>query len=384
MKSTERCDKAIKAEVRELLKKHGYHSQSYNILLDDKSYFFSEKNIEGAIAYVVRANVAIVAGDPICSIDDIEEFCEEFIQYCKNIKMKCGFQSITDRTKAVLLGLGMRIIKIGEEPIHDLKCFNLQGSRFRSLRKSINQARRKGLEIVEYHPKINRNQIWENDMIELSKIWCKFKGSGEYSFLIGHPSLQDPQDRRYFLALLNNRVEAFVVCTPVYCRNGIYFDVMRRKESTINGLPQLLFSECLLKFKEEGLEMATLGTAPLSYKHTENKEESKIIKTALKLAFEHLGYFYRFKPLYNFKRQFYPTSWEGRYLAYSNLTNLPIILYALLKAYDPTVIKDKLLPQLNLAYRKIWAIKNHTNMLLRYSAKSISKNILPDNKNAIK
>ena len=39
---------------------------------------------------------------------------------------------------------------------------------------------------------------------------------------------------------MNNKVDAFVVCTPVYTRNGIYFDVMRRQEKTLNGMPQLL------------------------------------------------------------------------------------------------------------------------------------------------
>jgi phosphatidylglycerol lysyltransferase len=344
-------------------------------LLDDKSYFFSEINIEGVIAYVVRTNVAVVAGDPVCAQTDINAFIEEFLLFCRIKKMRFCFQSITERTKTILSEMGMNIIKVGEEPIHKLRDFTIQGSKFRSLRKSINQAKRKGLEIEEYFPMVQRNPIWERDMNELSEIWKRSKGSGEYSFLIGKPSLHEPGDRRYFLAICNEHVEAFVVCTPIYSRAGIYFDVMRRREKTISGLPQLLFSECFLKFKEEGLEIATLGTAPLSYEHTVNEDESKIIKAALKLAFNHLGYFHRFKPLYNFKRQFYPSSWEGRYLAYSNLTNLPIILYALLKAYDPTAIKDKLLQQINIAWLKIRKLRENTTGLLRYSANSFTKGL---------
>jgi lysylphosphatidylglycerol synthetase-like protein (DUF2156 family) len=41
--------------VQELLKKYGYHSQSYNILRNDKSYFYSSAGFEGAIAYVVKS-----------------------------------------------------------------------------------------------------------------------------------------------------------------------------------------------------------------------------------------------------------------------------------------------------------------------------------------
>jgi hypothetical protein len=132
---------------------------------------------------------------------------------------------------------------------------------------------------------------------------------------------------------------------------------MRRKERTLNGMPQLLFTESFRILKEQGYTMATLGTAPLSYEHTTDPGQSLIIKTALKLAFNRLGYFHRFKPLYKFKRQFGPTSWEGRYLAFSPKLFNPVILYALLKVYDPTSVTRKLLNQINLAWKGINKIK---------------------------
>ena len=63
--------------------------------------------------------------------------------------------------------------------------------------------------------------------------------------------------------------------------------------------------------------MATLGTASLANEHVDNTAQSRIIDLALKLAFGHLGHFYRFRPLYQFKTQFGHTCWEGRYLASS-------------------------------------------------------------------
>ncbi len=166
-----------------------------------------------------------------------------------------------------------------------------------------------------------------------------------------------------------------MVCTPIYTRNGIYFDVMRRKEKTISGTSQLLFTESFRILKEQGYAMATLGTAPLSYEHTTDQEQSIIIKTALKLAFNHLGYFHRFKPLYKFKRQFGPTSWEGRYLAYSSSRFNPVILYALLKVYDPTSVTKKLLNQLNFAWKSITKIKDGTIDFIGSTSGSVIKGI---------
>ena len=256
-----------------------------------------------------------------------------------------------------------------------LLVFSLSGSKFRSLRKNINQAKKQGLSVVEYHPLLERQPEWEKDMEELSAIWKKFKGSGEFSFLIGEPALDNPKERKYYLALSDNKVEAFVVCTPVYTRNGIYFDVMRRQEKTLNGLPQLLFTESFRILKEQGYTMATLGTAPLSYEHTQDSSKSRIIKTTLKLAFNRLGYFHRFKPLYKFKQQFGPTSWEGRYLAYSSSRFNPVILYALLKVYDPTGVTKKLLHQIDLAWKGIGKIKDESVDFIESTSGSVIKGI---------
>ncbi len=369
------CKENKTDRVLELLKKYGYHSQSYNILRSDKSYFYSFSGIDGVIAYVVKANVAMAAADPVCDPSNIHSFVTEFRMFCKERKLLCCFQSITERCKDILEDMGFGMIKIGEEPIFDLTQFSLEGSKFRGLRKNINQAKKQGLLIVEYHPLLERQPKWEKDMEELSAIWRKFKGSGEFSFLIGEPALGNPEERKYFLALLDNKVEAFVVCTPVYTRNGIYFDVMRRQEKTLNGLPQLLFTESFRILKEQGYTMATLGTAPLSYEHIDDPEQSRIIKLALKLAFNRLGHFHRFKPLYKFKKQFGPTSWEGRYLAFSPSRFNPVILYALLKVYDPTSVTRKLLNQLNFDWESINKIKDVPVDFIGSTSESVIKGI---------
>ena len=116
--------------VLTLLKKYGYHSQSYNILRSDKSYFYSPSGIDGVIAYVVRVNVAMAAGDPVCRSSDISDFVAEFELYCNDQKWRCCFQSITDRSKDILEKMGFGLIKIGEEPIIDLDKFSLAGSAF--------------------------------------------------------------------------------------------------------------------------------------------------------------------------------------------------------------------------------------------------------------
>lgn len=339
--------------VMELLKRYGYQSQSYNILRSDKSYFFSPSGIDGVIAYVVYVRVALAAGDPVCAQSDLPTFVAEFKLFCRAHGWRCCFQAITDRCKTDLENMGFDIIKIGEEPIFELAKLSWEGGKYGDLRKDINSARRHGLTVVEYCPLAGRRHDWEKQMEELSAIWKEFKGSGEFSFLIGEPSLDAPGERKYFLALINNQVEAFIVCAPIFARNGIYFDLMRRRQKPLRGTSQLLITESFRLLKEQGYAMATLGAAPLASEHVDDPTQNHIIEMALKFAFDRLGYFHRFKPTYRFKEQFAPTSWEGHYLAFGSHRFNPIILYALLKAYDPSGVTGKLLRQIQHAWRGI-------------------------------
>jgi phosphatidylglycerol lysyltransferase len=339
--------------VRELLKRYAYQSQSYSILRSDKSYFFSPSGMDGVIAYVVRARVALAAGDPVCDRSNLREFAAEFRHFCNAQKWRCCFQAASDPCQEVLEELGFGMIKIGEEPIFELGKLSWTGGKFKDLRNDTRSAKKHGLTVVEYCPLAERRPDWERQMEELSATWMKFKGSGEFAFLIGEPSLADPGERKYFLVLNDNQVEAFVVCTPIYARNGVYFDLMRRKERTLRGTNQLLIAESFRLLKEQGYAMATLGTAPLANEHVDDPSQSRIIELALKLASDHLAYFNRFKPIYEFKRQFGPTSWEGCYLAFWPQRFNPIMLYALLKAYDPSGVSGKLRRQIQHAWRSI-------------------------------
>ncbi len=334
-----------KQQVHKELKRFGYQSQSYHILGDNMSYFFSPSGIPGVIAYVVHANIAMGAGDPVCNPTNLPKFIVEFKEYCQSKDWRCCFQAVTEQCHDILKNMSFGLIKIGEEPFYDLENLSWDGSKFRGLRKDIRRGVKHGLTVEEYSPLSERNEDWDMQMRELSTTWEKFKGSGEFAFLLGGPSLTDPGDRKYFLALLGDKVEAFVVCTPIYARNGIYFDLMRRKERPVSGTSQFLISEAFRLLKEHGYKTATLGTAPLSNQHVEDTAQSLIIGKVLDLAYGRLGSFHRYKPIHEFKVQFGPTHWENRYLAYGPPFS-PVMLYTLMKAYDPSGIRGKLLRQI--------------------------------------
>ncbi|MDA0232682.1 MAG: DUF2156 domain-containing protein [Chloroflexi bacterium] len=336
--------------VHAALRKYGYQSQSYNILSGEKRFFFSQRGTEGVVAYVVIARVALVAGDPVCAESDIRDLCAEFLQFCKRNRWRCAFQSVTLRTLEQLQYLKFGYVKIGEEPFFRLQDFSLAGGQFRDLRRDIRRAQSDGLKIIESRPAEARDATLDQQMTALSDEWRSEKGSGEFGFLVGQPSLDDPGDRKYFVATLNGQVEAFCVCTPIYARNAIYFDILRRKRRPVRGTVELLIVDSIRQLKEQGYELATLGTAPLSGEHAEDLAQGWFIELAMDIAFDRLGYFYSFKPMYQFKEQFGPDFWEPRFLAYHPARFSPAVIYALLKAYDPAAMTHLSQKQLAAAW----------------------------------
>ena len=339
--------------VLETLRKHGYNSSSFNILTEGKKYFFSEGGTEGVIAYADIADVFIAAGDAVCSDQDVMQFVHEFRKFCKKEGKDCCFQAISKKFRDVLDLMGFGYIKIGEEPFFDLSVWNTAGSRFEGLRNEINHARRIGFMVKEYEPLKSRNEKYERQMMELSKQWLKERKSGEFSFLVGSPSLEDPGERKYFIVLNpEDDVEAFLVCVPIFARNGLYFDIMRRKEKPEKGTTELLITEAFRTMREQGYSVATLGSAPLA-DITKEEEKNRLIQKSLEFAYNNLNYFYHFKPLLRYKQKFGPTTWESKYFAYYPPGFKVKYIYAILKAYDPGGISEMVLSNIRAFWKKI-------------------------------
>jgi phosphatidylglycerol lysyltransferase len=341
---------ATLARAHAALRAYGYQSQSYNILTGDKSFYFSNRGVDGFIAYVVVSGVALVAGDPVCAEGDIRNLCWEFLSFCNDRGWRPAFQAVTERTLQQLQYLEFGFLKIGEEPFFRLQDFTLAGGQFRDLRRDINRAKSDGMTTLEYQPLSERDESLEAQMRTLSEEWQQAKGSGEFGFLVGQPSLDSPGDRKFFIAMLEGSVEAFCVCTPVYARNAVYFDLLRRKAQPVRGTVELLITDSFRQLKEQGYELATLGTSPLSGEHVEDPAQSWFIELAMDIAFDRLGYFYSFKPIYQFKEQFGPDFWEPRFLAYHPARFNPVVIYALLKAYDPAAVTHLSQKQLGAAW----------------------------------
>src|SRR6185369_10647270 len=148
-----------------------------------------------------------------------------------------------------------------------LRRFSLAGGPMELVRAATNKAKREGVIVFEHNPFAAGAEQINEELRAVSAEWLSLKGEHELGFLLGCVGLERVSAKRYFVARSNNgagRIEGFIVCEPIYGRNGYYLDVTRRRVDAVRGTMELLTTEILRQLATEGYEMASMGLAPLA------------------------------------------------------------------------------------------------------------------------
>jgi len=329
-------------KVRKLLNEYGYNSISYVSIEDDKKYYFG-KNVEGVIAYVVEAGVAVCAEDPVCSDENLPLLIIEFINYCKQNDLDIYFCHTLEKHIQLYTQLGFDNTKCGEEAMFDLETYNIAGGKAAKIRNAINHATALGVKVVEYKTLEHRDKRIERQMHDISKQWLDNKKSSELSFMLGTISLDNPMDRRYFAAYdREENMLGFIVFSPFAGGQGYLADVTRRKNNAPIGVMEKITIEAFRKMKLEGVKWGSLGLAPLA----NVTEDGKMTGKLLEFIYEKLNNFYGFKSLHHYKKKYGCTVWEPRYLVYYPKMFTPKIAYSIIKAHNSKGVSDFILIQL--------------------------------------
>lgn len=332
-------------KVRNYLNLYGFNPISYVAVEKDKKYFFSSI-ADGVIAYVIAGGVAVCAGDPICSDENVPILVGQFMTHCRENDLDICFLQTTDKLLPFFKSMGFGITKYGEEAMFDLKTYNISGGKAAKVRQAVNNANRHEINVIEYKPQHNRDRKLESEIMDVSKEWLAIKKNSELSFMLGSVGLDNPMDRRYFTAIdKNGKVQGFVVFIPFKGKDGYYADVTRRRDDAPIGVMEKIITSAFDTMKSEGISWGSLGLAPLAnLKEKGNKKT--IADAALDFVYEHMNSFYGFKTLHQYKKKYNPTYWEPRYMVYYPKMFTPKIAYSIIKAQNPKGVTDFLFTQM--------------------------------------
>lgn len=320
------------------VRQYGANSSSYVLLEGPKQYFTSTR-VDGFIAYQVSAGVAVIGGDPVCAPESAHILLEDFLAAMPN-RPVCAYQ-VTPEMLNAFRHAGFKDIQIGNEAIFDLTTFTLAGGQMELVRAATNKARREGVVVFEHYPfalgagKINQ------ELLAISNEWVQAKGNHEMGFLLGSPMLEHRSAKRYFIACAGGgRIEGFIVCEPIYGRNGYYLDCTRRRADAIRGTMELLTTEIFRLLRDEGYDVASMGLAPLAKLDDPDLRRHPRLTKLMHFAYDRIEGAYDFKHLYRYKAKYHPHAWERRYLCFSQRRLSPRMLYATVQVRNAITLHD--------------------------------------------
>jgi phosphatidylglycerol lysyltransferase len=229
---------------------------------------------------------------------------------------------------------GFRDIQIGKEAIFDLSRFSLAGGLMELVRAATNKARREGVVVSEHRPFALAGRSVNHELRAISDDWLRNKGEHEFGFLLGSLGLEQRSAKRYFIARSGGgtgRIEGFIVCEPIYGRNGYYLDVTRRRVDAVRGTMELLTTEILRLLRSEGYAMASMGLAPLALLDDPDLSRHPRLTNLMRFVYQRVKNNYDFKLLYRYKAKYHPDAWEPRYLCFNQQRLSLRMIYAVIQ-----------------------------------------------------
>ena len=303
----------------------------------------------GYLAHRVHAGVAIGLCDPV-AVDDADRaaLLGEFADRARRDGLVPCIVAASAETAASAVGMGWRILRVGDEAVVDLTALSFQGRAWQDVRTALNHAARRGIAVtfgrLDDQPDGVRRQV-----AEISQRWSAGRRLPELGFTLG--SLVEAADPEVCVAVAVDRdgtVHGVTSWLPSHrpsdgAVTGWTLDVMRRREDADGFRPvmELLIATSLARFRDEGCSWASLSASPLVRGGTPDRSEgaafpAAAVDRALDRLAARLEPYYGFRSLHAFKAKFSPRL-EPLYLVYPDDLALPRIGVALARAYLPGV-----------------------------------------------
>ncbi|MEJ7708376.1 MAG: phosphatidylglycerol lysyltransferase domain-containing protein [Pyrinomonadaceae bacterium] len=109
---------------------------------------------------------------------------------------------------------------------------------------------------------------------------------------------------------------AFIVCEPIYGRNGYHLSITRQRADAEPGTTELLTTETFGRLAAEGCTVASLGVAPLAKLDDPDLARHPRLARLMRFTYERTEGADDFKSIFRDKAQYRPHAWEPHYLCF--------------------------------------------------------------------
>jgi phosphatidylglycerol lysyltransferase len=200
-----------------------------------------------------------------------------------------------------------------------------------SLRAQLRRAANKGVRIEEWDAE---RAASNQELRDCLRQWLEARPFPPLHFLVEPGTLDRPEGRRIFVAVVSNLPIGYALLSPIPQRNGWLIEQFVRRPSAPNGTAELMVTRAVEAIAAKGYEYVTLGLAPLSRHAGIPGEGQPHLRFLFGLLRLHGNRFYNFSGLDFFKSKFDPDAWEPVY-ALADRRRLSFrMLYAIAAAFS--------------------------------------------------
>jgi phosphatidylglycerol lysyltransferase len=250
----------LDSSVHEYLHRYGYNSFSSCMLYDGIRYYFPPEG-NGFIGYFDYSPLLVVLGEPVCPSQDYGYFTEKFLSYCHAHNKICIFAIVGEEFVASTSHLSWTKIAIGDDMVFNIQEYTPSGDKAKKVRSAKNQILKRGARVKEYQRSLYPDPELEHEFESMTQRWLH-SHSRFQMYLLDLELFALSELKRYLYVEYEGRVVAILTCLPIYARTGYLLEDLIRDPNGPNGATELLVLEALRLFKEEGIEMATMGLSP--------------------------------------------------------------------------------------------------------------------------
>lgn len=300
-------DRAATDAARALILECGWNSTCYQILNEGIEHWWSVDR-QALVGYVVAGKMAIVAGAPVCCLEDLPRAIREWEAYAAGRGWEiCYFGAEARLQDHLRMSPDYTQVVLGSQPEWRPTEFVKRIVGNASLRAQLNRSRNKAVRVSEW----TRERAENNPRLAavLSE-WLAYRGLPTLHFLVEPETLGDLRDRRIFVAEKEGKVLGFVTLCPVPAREGWLTEQFVRSRRAPNGTVELMLYEAASAVEAANSKFLTMGIVPLVRIGIEGDfEEPAWLRLIRRWAQAHYIRFYNFRGLSEFKAKFLPEVW---------------------------------------------------------------------------
>ena len=306
--------------------RHGWNATCYQTVNPIFEYtFFPE--LDAVVAFVRARGKRVVAGAPVCPLENLAEVMKQF-EYAE----KSGvlyFGAGRRVTNLLREAYPRSVVSLGAQPVWTPKHWDERVLKRKSLRYQFNRARNKGVVVREWSTEEAENSAALRSVL---KEWLDTRGHPPLHFLVEPETLDFLADRRTFVAELGGKPIAFLNLCPVPKRHGWLTEQFPRMKGSPNGTIELLMHEAAHVVAQDGAEYLTMGLVPFSV-HGAIDQNPAWLRKVMELTRVVGKPLYSFTGLNEFKSKFNPEEWEPVYAASAGRNFRPTDLLAVAQAF---------------------------------------------------